>query len=112
MEEELVNGHTKISLASKTNIKLLREGAPHIQRILTFSKEMIKVFLHLWTKNTTKRHSKQCPPPNKPIDTVHTTKQDLPNIDLTFFETLILRTTLEEKKKKKNFPMEEGLLST
>ncbi|TYK13990.1 uncharacterized protein E5676_scaffold1119G00150 [Cucumis melo var. makuwa] len=93
MEEELLNGHTNTSLASKTNIELWQERAPHILRILTLSKEMIKVFLHLLTKNTTKRPSKECPPPDKLINTIHTTKQDLPNKDLAFFRTLILQTT-------------------
>ena len=98
MEEELLNCRPNTSLASKT--ELSQERAPHKPLILTLPKEMIKIFLHLPTKNTTERPNKRASPPNKPINSVHTSKQNLPDKEAQFLRNLNPPNNVKSKLSK------------
>uniref|UniRef100_A0A9I9EA50 Uncharacterized protein n=1 Tax=Cucumis melo TaxID=3656 RepID=A0A9I9EA50_CUCME len=85
MEEELLDRHTNAPFGQHNYIKILQKRAPHIRPI---PKEMIEVFFYLPTNSTTKRPNKGGSSPNKPINNVHTTKQDFPNKESNFLRNL------------------------
>ena len=61
---------------------------------MAVSKKMIKIFLRLPTKHATKRPDKRSPLPNKPIYSVNTSKQNLPDKEPNFnLGTLALHNT-------------------
>ena len=77
MEEEVLYCHPNTWMINIGNFKLFHRRAPQTPRILATPKKIIKVFLHLLTKQTTKKPYKEDPSPNKTINTVNPTKQDL-----------------------------------
>ena len=88
MEEEILDRRTNVSLPCKANIGFLQEETPHHPHVLAVPKGVIQIFLRLPTKNITERPHKQSSSPNKPIKSVHMTKQNLSNKKPDFLRNL------------------------
>ena len=87
MEEELLDHRFDALETSKANTKLLKEGAPHGPCKLAIPTSNIKIFLHLLIQHATKRPDKRSSP-NKPINSINYTKQDLLDKEPNFLRNL------------------------
>uniref|UniRef100_A0A9I9ECS3 Uncharacterized protein n=1 Tax=Cucumis melo TaxID=3656 RepID=A0A9I9ECS3_CUCME len=75
-------------MTTVANSELLQKRTLQSPCVLTILEKVIKVFLCLPTKQTTKRPNKRCPFSKKPINRVNPTKKDLSDKEPGFLEDL------------------------